>query len=181
MEPSVASVSDGVVAAEVVPVTASVEPVVASSGFSVEGCFFLPSASGSVVLSAVVDSPAGVVDGGCVALGSVPSSVEAGDEVPSVDVALTSGVLAGVSAVGGGVFLLVGSIVGSCVVPGISSPSQLYISGQHSPSGIFPGMQFGAGGRQTFSAHITSPSKQRQYLQASGGGTSSPNLKVWPW
>lgn len=71
-------------------------------------------------------------------------------------------------------------MVGSCVVPGISSPSQLYVSGQHSPSGTGPGMQFGAGGRQTFSAQMTSPSKQRQYLHASGGGTSSPNLYISP-
>lgn len=41
-------------------------------------------------------------------------------------------------------------------------------------------MQFGAGGRQTFSAQMTSPSKQRQYLHASGGGTSSPNLYISP-
>lgn len=176
MEPSVGSVSDGVVAANVAPVAGSVEPVVTSSGFSDGGCFFLASVSGSVVLSAVVDSPADVVDGGCVALDSVVSSVDAGGEVPSVDVALTCGVVAGASTVGGGVFLLVGTMVGSCVVPGISSPSQLYISGQHSPSGIGPGTQFGAGGRHTFSAQMTSPSKQRQYLQASGGGTSSPNL-----
>lgn len=85
------------------------------------------------MLSAVVDSPTDVVDGGCVALCSVLSSVEAGDVVPSEDGALTSDVVSEVSTVGGGVFLLVGSMVGSCVVPGISSPSQLYISGQHSP------------------------------------------------
>lgn len=76
------------------------------------------------------------------------------------------------------VFLLVGTIVGKAVVPGISCPSQLYISGQHSPSGTGPGIQLASGAKHSFSAHITSPSKHRQYLQGSGSGTTSPNLNT---